>query len=64
LLGKAFGRRFKKFQALSDHRRDLRLRRPITEPSLGRLTLAVKDRQGNVSRIERTFSVVPPAARR
>src|SRR5262249_38999620 len=50
----------KKFQALPDHRWELRLARPITELPRGKLTVSVKDVQGNVSRIERTFSVVPP----
>ncbi|HKB35040.1 MAG TPA: hypothetical protein VKD72_01215, partial [Gemmataceae bacterium] len=50
----------KKFQALSDHRWELQLARPITELPRGKLTVSVKDVQGNVSRIERTFSVVPP----
>ena len=36
---------------------DLRLRQPIRKLSRGRLTVSVKDRQGNVSRVERTFSV-------
>jgi hypothetical protein len=50
----------KKFQALIDHRWELVLARPITELPKGRLTVSVKDRQGNTSRIERAFSVVPP----
>ena len=34
-----------------------RLRKPVTGLAKGKLTVSVKDRQGNVSRIERTFSV-------
>ncbi len=36
---------------------EYRLERPITSLSRGRLTIAVADRQGNVSRIERTIRV-------
>jgi hypothetical protein len=36
---------------------ELKLAKPITELAKGKLTVSVKDRQGNVSRIERTFSV-------
>jgi hypothetical protein len=39
---------------------ELALSKPLTELSRGKLTVAVKDRQGNLTRIERTFSVVPP----
>jgi hypothetical protein len=49
-----------RFRALPDHRWELRLARPITDLSRGKLLVSVKDRQGNVSRVERTFSVVPP----
>jgi hypothetical protein len=34
-----------------------KLDKPVTELPRGKLTVSVKDRQGNVSRIERTFSV-------
>ncbi len=34
-----------------------RLEKPITKLSRGRLTISVADRQGNISRVERTFSV-------
>jgi hypothetical protein len=37
---------------------ELTLTRPITKLSRGKLTVSVKDRQGNVTRIERTFSIV------
>jgi hypothetical protein len=36
---------------------ELKLTKPITELAKGRLTVSVKDRAGNLSRIERTFSV-------
>jgi len=49
----------KKFKALPDSRWELTPARPIRELPRGKLTVAVKDRQGNVSRIERTFSVAP-----
>jgi hypothetical protein len=38
---------------------ELALRKPITDLARGKLIVAIKDRQGNVSRIERTFSVRP-----
>jgi hypothetical protein len=41
----------------------MKLARPVTELSKGRITASVKDRQGNVSRIERTFSVGKAAGR-
>jgi hypothetical protein len=39
------------------------LKEPIAALEKGKLTVSVKDRQGNTSRIERTFSVVPPGTR-
>ena len=48
-----------KFQAQGDGTWELRLPAPLTELPHGKLTVAVKDRQGKVSRIERTFSVAP-----
>ena len=36
---------------------ELRLTKPVTELAKGKFTVSVKDRQGNTSRIERTFSV-------
>jgi hypothetical protein len=33
------------------------LKTPIAELPKGKIMLAVKDRQGNLSRVERTFSV-------
>jgi hypothetical protein len=52
--GEGVARRFK---AKGDGVWELRLARPITELPKGKLTVAVKDRQGNTTRIERTFSV-------
>ena len=46
-----------KFKALPDGRWELTLPQPIKDLRLGKVTVAVSDRQGNVSRIERTFSV-------
>jgi hypothetical protein len=43
---------------------ELRLAEPITKLPRGRLTVSVRDRQGNETRIERTFSVARQAARR
>src|SRR5262245_6158268 len=51
----------KKFKPLADSRWELQLTQAITDLPKGKLTVAVKDKQGNVTRIERTFSVVPPA---
>ena len=39
---------------------ELKLARPIDRLPKGKLTVSVRDRQGNVSRIERTFSVTAP----
>jgi hypothetical protein len=36
---------------------ELRLTTPITDLPQGKLTVSVKDRQGNINRIERTFTV-------
>jgi hypothetical protein len=52
----------KRFRPVAPGVWELRLARPLTELRQGRLTVAVQDRQGNVSRIERTFSVGKPAA--
>jgi hypothetical protein len=46
-----------RFKALSENRWELTLQTPITALPEGTLTVAVKDRQGNWARIERTFSV-------
>jgi RNA polymerase sigma factor (sigma-70 family) len=37
-----------------------KLARPVTSLAKGKLTVSVKDRQGNLSRIERSFSVAAP----
>jgi hypothetical protein len=46
-----------KFQPLSGNRWELKLATPITNLAKGTLTVSIKDRRGNVSRVERTFSV-------
>jgi hypothetical protein len=38
---------------------ELRLKAPLSQLASGKLTVSVKDRQGNVTRIERTLSVGP-----
>jgi hypothetical protein len=43
------------FRPLSDHRWEMKLLKPIHTLSKGALTVSIKDRQGNISRIERTF---------
>ena len=47
----------KKFQALPGNRWELRLREPIATLPRGRLSVFVRDRQGNRSSIERSFCV-------
>ena len=54
----------KKFKVLPDSRWELQLERPITELLRGKLTVSVKDKQGNVTSIARTFSVRPPTTGR
>jgi hypothetical protein len=46
-----------KFRAKEDGVWEWTLSKPLTALSRGTLTISVKDRQGNVARIERTFSV-------
>ena len=46
-----------RFKEKSAGVRELTLAAPIKNLKRGALTVAVKDRQGNVTRIERTFSV-------
>ena len=46
-----------RFKAKSPGVWELTLARPVTELARGKLSVSVKDRQGNVTRIERTFSV-------
>jgi len=48
-----------RFKELPGNRWEWRLARPIDRLDLATLTVSVKDRQGNTSRIERTFSVAP-----
>jgi hypothetical protein len=48
-----------KLKPLGDHRWELKLAEPIASLPRGRITVSVKDRQGNTTRIERTFSVRP-----
>jgi hypothetical protein len=62
--GRAAGENLaKKFQHVAQGVWELKLGKAITEMSEGKLTVSVKDRQGNVTRIERTFSVGKPVAR-
>jgi hypothetical protein len=49
----------KKFRPITRGVWELKLARPIARLAKGALDVSVKDRQGNVSRIERTFSVAP-----
>jgi hypothetical protein len=49
-----------KFKPASPGVWELKLPTPITQLASGRLTISVKDRQGNATRIERTFSVAEP----
>jgi hypothetical protein len=48
-----------KFRSLSTGVQELRLSKAVTTLAKGRLTVTVKDRQGNTSKIDRTFSVGP-----
>jgi hypothetical protein len=50
-----------KFKALPGGRWVLELAQPVKELPRGKLTVSVKDKQGNITRIDRTFSVGPPA---
>jgi hypothetical protein len=47
-----------KFKAKGEGVWELTLAQPITDLPKGKLTVSVKDRQGNITKIERTFSVV------
>jgi Hydrazine synthase alpha subunit middle domain len=49
----------KRFQPVTQGVWAWQLKQPITDLQRGTLTVAIKDRPGNVSRIERTFSVAP-----
>jgi hypothetical protein len=46
-----------KFQPISEGVFELKLATPITDLATGALTTSIKDRQGNITRIERTFSI-------
>jgi hypothetical protein len=46
-----------KFKALPGWRWELALATPVATLPSGKLTVSIRDRQGNVSRVERTFSV-------
>src|SRR5207248_8592858 len=46
-----------RFKAKGDGVWELKLAKPITDLPAGKLTVAVKDRQGNLTRIERSFAV-------
>jgi hypothetical protein len=46
-----------KFRATTPGVWELKLASPVRELPRGKLTVTVADRQGNVSRVERTFSV-------
>jgi hypothetical protein len=48
-----------KFRSKSSGVWELKLSAPITDLSRGQLTVSIKDRQGNTSRMERSFAVVP-----
>jgi hypothetical protein len=53
----AGGNLARNFQAQGDGVWELRLAGPVAPLVRGKLTIVIKDRQGNTSRIERTFSV-------
>ena len=53
-----------RFTALSDSRWELKLAQPVSRLASGKLTVSVKDRQGNIHRIHRTFSVASANASR
>jgi hypothetical protein len=49
-----------KFRPINSGVWELPLRLPLTKLARGTLVLSVRDRHGNLARIERAFSVVPP----
>jgi hypothetical protein len=53
-----------KFKTLPDWRWELVLEKPIAALPKGKLTVSIKDKQGNLSRVERTFSVGTQPAQR
>jgi len=48
-----------KFKALPGNRWELKLQTPVTVLAQGKLTVSVKDRQGNTAQVERVISVAP-----
>jgi hypothetical protein len=48
-----------KFQPKTQGVWELKLTRPVSQLAKGKIVVSVEDYQGNVSRIERTFSVGP-----
>jgi hypothetical protein len=54
----------KRFKPKSDGVWELPLSAPVRNLSKGKVTVSIKDRQGNISRIERTFSVAPETPKR
>lgn len=48
----------KKFRAKGDGVWELALSQPVSELLKGKLTVSVKDKEGNITKIERTFSIV------
>jgi hypothetical protein len=52
-----------KFRSLPGDRWVLELREPIATLPRGRITVSVRDRHGNRTRIERTFSIEPAVAK-
>jgi len=50
-----------KFQALPESRWELVLSKPVAQLDRGELHVSVKDRQGNIAKIKRSFSIGPAA---
>src|SRR5262249_21693661 len=46
-----------KFQALPGSRWELKLSKPIPDMAAGKVIVSIKDKQGNITKIERTFSI-------
>jgi hypothetical protein len=46
-----------RFRPTSQGVYELRLEKPVTKLGRGKVTVSIADKQGNVSRVERTFSV-------
>lgn len=47
------------FERIADHVWQMKFNKPIPKLSAGRIVVSVKDREGNVTRIERDFSITP-----